>query len=246
VHRSVVALSLALAVSSMGGLALAGTPKTADRAGTSRLSTLPSGERVHELLARVTAAQKSLRSLRAHFRQTKRGAMFLRPAVSTGAFTYLAPDLVRWDYEKPRRMVVVFARNVLTTYGVESGRVQRVKIPRRERRFVRLLSGTQPLDKLAENFRITLTDGGQGAPYLMRFEPEGPRLKHKLKHVIIAVDRKLFLPVRVEYVDGDGDSTLYEFSRLELNPEVKPGEFSLELGEDVRVETVRPGGSPSP
>jgi outer membrane lipoprotein-sorting protein len=43
--------------------------------------------------------------------------------------------------------------------------------------------------------------------------------------------------VVIEYREGDGDSTRYEFSRLVINPDIADSRFRLELGADVKLET---------
>ena len=54
----------------------------------------------------------------------------------------------------------------------------------------------------------------------------------------IEVDRTLYLPVVIEYREADGDSTRYEFKNLSVNPEIEASRFDLELGADVKLETL--------
>jgi len=63
-------------------------------------------------------------------------------------------------------------------------------------------------------------------------------VKKKLQSLFLEVDRELLLPVVVEYLEADGDSTRYEFTGVEVNPEIEDAAFYLELGDEVRVETV--------
>jgi len=186
------------------------------------------GEQIHGLIARVTEAQRSLKTLRARFQETKEGAMFLRPQVATGVLLFAAPDSVRWDYERPRRLTVVFSRGTLTTLDPVSGRVERIRVPGRRRRMVRFLTGTEPLSRLAENFRITLSKKTASPErYHLLLEPLGGALARKLRRIEIDVDRTTSLPVRVEIVDADGDVTVYEFSDIEENPAIDPALFTV-------------------
>ena len=189
------------------------------------------GERIQGVIARVAAAQKALHTLRAHFRETKRGALFLHPVVSTGTFSFQAPDSARWDYRSPRRMVVVFKHDLLTTFDATTGGIQRLRVGQRQRRLVRFLTGTQPLDRLIANFRVTLSDPAPGKPFVLQLEPEGPAMRRKLKRIRIDIDKTLDLPVRLELVDGSGDTTLYELSAIEINPQLSPGLFASPLRE---------------
>jgi len=135
-------------------------------------------------------------------------------------------------------MVVLFADEVMTTFHPTRKRAERVKLSRRHRRFVRVLAGTQPLDDLASQFAITLSDPGSPEPYRLILEPTHSIIKKKLRSVVLEVDRGLLLPVVVEYNEIDGDTTRYEFSGLQLNPGLGEVHFELELGDDVAVEMI--------
>ncbi len=209
-------------------------------------SAPPSGsERLRAIVRQVSEAQRRVESLEARFRQTKTSALLLEPAVSTGTFLYRAPDRVRWEYEKPDPMVVVFDGNVLTTWDPGSGRLDRVKVSARQGRFVRVLAGTQPLEGLLQYFRVTLAGAPGGGDRLV-LEPVDAALRRKIRSVRLDIDSTLHLPVAVEYVEADGDTTLYEFSDVAVNAPVPEDAFSIRTEGGARVETWdTSGGGPA-
>ncbi len=202
------------------------------------LDLLQGGEKVRALIDQVVARQRSVESLQADFLQIKHSDLLLEPMESHGRFAYLAPSWVRWDYQQPEGMVVAFADDVVITYYPEHQRAESVKISRRNRKFVRVLAGTQPLDDLAANFSISLSDPGAPAHYRLTLEPVHQVLRRRLQLVVLEVDRQLLLPVCVEYLSADGDSTRYELSNMVLNPGFEPEYFDLQLGEDVQVREI--------
>jgi outer membrane lipoprotein-sorting protein len=206
------------------------------------IDRLSGGDKLRALVDAVVAAQRSLHSMRAEFVQHKESALLLEPIRASGVFFFRAPDAARWDYLRPDPMVVVFADDVLTTYHPDRATAERVETSRRHRRFLRVLAGTQPLDELSTTFAITLSDPGPPSPYRLTLTTTNRLLARRLQSVGLAVDRRLLLPVEVEYLEADGDRTRYEFSRIELNPDLEDTVFHLELGEDVRVETVDASG----
>jgi outer membrane lipoprotein carrier protein len=218
-------------------LALPATTNTA-REDPLDLSAFEGGDRVTALIDGVVARQRSLRSLRADFVQEKRSALLLEPVHSSGEFAYLAPDRVRWDYQKPETMVVVFSDDNVTTYHPGQRRAERVRVSRRDRRFVKVLAGRLPLDELTSYFSISLADSGASEPYRLRLTPNRGSLRKKLESLLVEVDRELLLPVTVEYNEADGDSTRYEFHRLELDPPFEDSRFLLELDEGVTLRTI--------
>ena len=187
--------------------------------------------------AKLDALIERVVTLEAEFVQLKESALLLEAVESTGVFLFRAPDLVRWDYRRPDSMVVLFAEDTVTTYHPAQARAEQIKVSNKQRRFVRVLAGTQPLDDLTSHFSITLADPGGQAHYRLTLRPVGNILSKKLQSVEIEVDRKLFLPVVIKYNEADGDKTRYEFKKLVINPEIDDSRFDLELGADVKLET---------
>ncbi len=202
------------------------------------LDKLRGGEKVHALIDAVVEHQRSLEGLRSRFVQVKNSDLFLEPVESRGSFSFMAPDRARWDYESPDPMIVVFADDTMTTFQPRQNRAELVKISGRQRRFVRILAGTQPLDQLTSQFSVALSDPGAPSNYRLTLTPTHSILKKKFRSVILEVDRRLLLPVVVEYHEVDGDSTRYEFRDLKINPVLADSFFDLELGEDISVERV--------
>ena len=226
----------ALLLLSLGWLlpVLAAAPAPAEQS----LEALEGRAKLKALIAQVVENQKALRSMRAEFVQVKRSALLLEEAQSSGEFSYRAPDLVRWDYRRPDSMVVLIAEDTVTTFYPRQARAERLKISKKQRQLVRVLSGTQPLNDLTSDFTVTLADAGGETPYQLALRPVSSMLSKRLRLVELEVDRRLLLPVAIEIHEADGDSTRYEFNDLVINPEIDDSRFRLELGADVRVEAV--------
>lgn len=234
-------LLLAIVAASLAIAAAASDPPPVPLA-SEQIDRLSGGDKLRALVDAVVASQRAVVAMQADFVQLKDSALLLEPSRAKGRFSFRAPDAVRWDYREPDPMIVVFAQDVLTTYHPDRATAERVETSRRHRRFLRVLAGTQPLDELSSTFAITLQDPGPPAPYRLTLTTTNRLLARRLESVALAVDRDLLLPVEVEYLEADGDRTRYEFSRIELNPDLDPSLFHLELGDDVRVETVDASG----
>jgi outer membrane lipoprotein carrier protein len=205
---------------------------------TASIDDLEGSAKLEALIERVVERQRALKTLEAEFVQLKESSLLLEAAESTGIFLFRAPDVVRWDYRRPDAMVVLFADDTVTTYHPAQSRAERIKVSNKQSRFVRVLAGTQPLDDLTSHFSITLADPGERAHYRLTLKPVGKMLSKKLRSVEIEVDRDLLLPVVIEYKEADGDSTRYEFSKMVINPEIEDSRFQLELGADVKLQTL--------
>ena len=212
--------------------------EAADPAASEAIDALEGGEKLRALINAVVKAQRALTSMRADFAQTKHSELLLEPVTSRGTFLFRAPDAARWDYVEPDAMSVLYVDGVLTTYHPDLHAAQRITTSRRQRRLLKVLAGTQPLDELTTHFAVSLADPGAPEPYRLTLTATDRLLKRKLASVILQIDRTLMLPVVVEYHEADGDSTRYEFSHIALNPPLDAAAFSLALPPDVKVETV--------
>jgi len=222
------------------GLAAGGT-----RVRASEPVAVDGGARVHALIAEISEAQRSLHSLRARFRQEKKSAMLLEPTVSTGVFSYLAPNRIRWEYQAPERMVVVFAGRTLSTWDPAARHLDRVRVSPRQRRLMGVLVGTKPLAKLVSHFRIILVKTPENEPLELRLEPVDRPLRKKIRAIELRIDRKSHLPVAITSVEADGDTTAYTFSKIEINPPLDSSDFVLEPKAGATVETYDASEAPS-
>jgi len=200
-------------------------------------------EAVHDLVSRIAARQRSVRTLEARFVQQRRSALLLEPETSRGRLWFRAPDTVRWEYETPRPMVVLFRNGVLSTWLPEDRTLERARVPKRRRRFLEFLVGTRPLDELLGLFRLAVTDPGDAAPWKIRLEPASRQVARRVRTIVLEVDRKLLLPIAVEYEEPDGDRTTFRFENLRVDAPIPDGRFELELPPDVTVRTMGAGTS---
>ena len=201
------------------------------------IDALEGGAKLHAVIDRVVESQHAVRTLQAEFMQLKHSELLLEAVESSGVFLFRAPDLVRWNYLRPDSMIVLFTDDTVTTYHPRQSRAERLKVSGKQRRFVRVIAGTQPLDDLTQNFSVTLADPGGEAPYRLTLRPVTSMLKKRLRSVEIEIDRTLFLPVVVDYTEVDGDSTRYEFRNLVINAPIDDSEFRLDLA-GVRLQTL--------
>ncbi len=207
------------------------------------LDELRGGAKVRALVDQVVEHQRALKTMRARFLQLKSSALLLEPETSSGEFLFMAPDRARWNYDAPDAMVVLFAQGTLTTYHPADRVAQHVRIAGKHRRLLRVLCRNPTARRAREPVSdMVLSDGGGAQPYRLTLTPTHSVLSRKLATVRLEVDRELLLPVSVEYVESDGDTTRYEFQSLEIDPQLEGSAFTLDLDEDVRVETIDASG----
>jgi outer membrane lipoprotein-sorting protein len=191
------------------------------------------------VIRKVQEQQKKTHTLQASFRQEKELALLAKPEVSTGTFIYSRPNNVLWTYEAPRRVQMVIAGGFLTTYYPELGKAERIDVRRFEDRIFRYMGASGAIDELARYFDFTFTDAKSKPVYLLDLTPKTRAVSKRVQRIKLWIDKTTYLTSRIEYVEGDGDVTRYEFTNIRVNEPVPPNKFALALPANVHVEQMK-------
>jgi outer membrane lipoprotein carrier protein len=199
--------------------------------------------RSEALVDRIRFEQKRLTSLEADFVQFRVSEFLAAPEESKGAFAYSAPDLVRWDYLAPKPVSLVIREDEMLTWYRDLGKAEKVKVGRASSQVFRYLNASGSLDTLTKYFAVTFAfppagSAGAAEPYRLDLSPRFARIRKRLAAMSLWIDRKLFLPVRVRYVEANGDTTEYRFERLRRNGEIPGSRFELAIPPDVEIKVV--------
>jgi outer membrane lipoprotein carrier protein len=192
-----------------------------------------------QIIKKVQEQQKKTSTLQADFRQEKELALLAKPEVSTGKFIYSRPSNVLWTYEAPKRVQMVIAGGVLTTFYPELGKAERIDVKKFEDRIFKYMGATGAIDELARYFDFTFTDSKSKPVYVLDLTPKNKAVAKRVKRIKLFIDRNTYLTSRIEYVEGDGDITRYEFTNMRINEPVPPSRFALSMPANVRVEQMK-------
>jgi outer membrane lipoprotein-sorting protein len=192
-----------------------------------------------QVIKKVQEQQQKTATLRADFRQEKELALMAKPEVSTGTFLYSKPSNVRWTYDTPKRVQMVIAGGFLTTYYPELGKAERIDVKRFEDRIFKYMGATGAIDELARYFDFTFTDSKSKSVFVLDLTPKNRAVSKRVQRIKLWIDKTTYLTSKIEYVEGDGDVTRYEFTNLRINENVPPSQFALTLPATVRVETMK-------
>jgi len=200
---------------------------------------LAPAERLDVLVERMRRGQESLQTLQADFVQTKESSMLLEAAEATGTFYYAAPDRVRWEYRTPDPISMVIADDRMTTWYRDLERAEQVDIGRQSQKVLEYLGAGSSLGTLLEYFDVKLHQPQDpSAPLELELAPRFERVAKRLSGMSLWIDPELFLPVRLRYIEADGDVTDYRFSGFRLNGEIPDERFELDLPDSVALRTI--------
>lgn len=196
-------------------------------------------ETLEQVIKKVQETQKKTMTLQASFKQEKELALLSKPEVSTGTFTYSRPSNVLWTYDAPKRVQMVIAGGVMTTYYPELLKAERIDVKRFEDRIFRYMGASGAIDELARYFDFTFTDQKAKSLYVLDLTPKTKAVSKRVKRIKLWIDKSTYLTSKIEYVEGDGDITRYEFTNVRTNEPIPASRFALSLPSNVKVEQMK-------
>jgi outer membrane lipoprotein-sorting protein len=192
-----------------------------------------------EVILRVQAAQSNTNTLEADFRQEKTLALLASPEVSTGRFVYSKPNNVLWTYDAPKRVTMLIADGMLTTYYPDLNKAERIEVKRYQDRIFKYMGASGAIDEMGAWFNFTFTNTSDKPYYTLDLAPKNKAVAKRVRHIRIFIDKKTYLTTEFEYTEGDGDKTRYQFLNIKINAPVSQSRFSLTLPANVHVEQVK-------
>jgi outer membrane lipoprotein-sorting protein len=191
------------------------------------------------VIKKIQEQQKKTNTLQADFRQEKELDLLAKPEVATGTFIYSKPTNVLWTYDAPKRVQMVIADGFLTTYYPDLRKAEKVDVKRFEDRIFKYMGATGAIDELARYFDFTFTDSKSKPVYVLDLTPKNRAVSKRVQRIKLWIDKTTFLTSKIEYVEGDGDITRYEFTNVRINEPVPNSRFALTLPSNVKVEQMK-------
>jgi outer membrane lipoprotein-sorting protein len=198
----------------------------------------PASVTLESVIKRVQTQQKKTQTLQAEFKQEKELALLSKPEVSAGTFVFSKPNNVLWSYSAPKRVQMLITNGTLTTYYPDLNKAERIDVKRFEDRIFKYMGASGAIDELSRYFDFTFTDTSTSPTWVLDLDPKSKVVAKRVKHIRIWIEKSSYLTSKIEYVEGDGDITRYEFTKIKVNQPVEQGRFTLNLPSNVKVEQM--------
>jgi len=194
-----------------------------------------------ETLRRLAETMKGATALRAEVVQRRKTALLEEPIVSKG--------VLHWRRE-PGRLVIVISEPGVSRVQIDRGayevwrpdeqRLERIEFAGDEGAGKLLQIFDPKPDELGKAFAIRAGAAREGEREIV-LEPRDEKVGRRLKSISLSVSDTDGALRRIRTEDPDGDETVFELSKTELNPELPAGLWDLALpsGATVRVHRVR-------
>lgn len=199
----------------------------------------PATPTLDQVLKEVQKRQSAVKTLQADFTQQKSLALLAEPQVASGTFAYEKPDKVRWNYTTPNPVMMLIAGGRMTTFYPKLGRAEALEVGRFQDRIFKYMGAGNAISELETWFNFRFSDRKGETTWKLDLVPKTSQVAKRVKSITIWIDRSSYMTSKFEYVEADGDTTLYEFTSIRVNDPVPAAAFKLDLPPTVKLETMK-------
>ena len=190
---------------------------------------------LRRILEKFDVAQAKVTTLSARFTERKEIGLLKNAVVQKGQFYHSKPDKFLWEYTSPEpKMLLMNGKSLVVYYPVQK---QAEEIQTRlSKRLVKYFGLGQAFADLQEYYTLSLDPGNKvEGTHLIVLKPRMKRLEKRLLEIRLWLDDKVDQVRQLEYLEADGDSTLYMFEDIKVNAEISPARYEIKFPGDVRV-----------
>ncbi len=171
-----------------------------------------------------------------NFTEKKELTLLNKPVVSQGVLYYKRPNQILWEYQKPDiRKFLLTGDNLLSYYPKEK-KAEQTSIKRFRSHVFKFFCIGQLSKDLKDYYKIEVSNSQKAKNVLMKLWPKKRKLKKRIDHLKLWIDRESYQLTQLQYIEVDGDKTTISFDRLQINEEVPSSTFQIDLPADVEVK----------
>lgn len=177
-----------------------------------------------QLQAQIENVHKSLTTMKVYFIQEKHSNLFLKPVVQEGEMLYKSPDKLKWHYQTPQEMTLVFNEKKIMLK--QSGKW--IENPNKMlgelgQLIIQTINGNNLQKSPHFETKYEKNKNGQVEIVLV---PLAKRLKSFYKEILVVLEKDKFVASQVIMKESNNDVTKIIFSKHQLNIEISDQNFT--------------------
>lgn len=169
-----------------------------------------------EIMAKLTQAAASMKSMQCNFTQNKTMSMLAEPTISKGRMCYVAPDKMKWEYTDPYPFAINVDGEKMTKIADGKEEILDTKNRMYQGMMKIIMSsatGKNLFDKSA--FDVTISDDGNF--WRADMKPKKSDMKRMFSTMTFYFEKKRDIINKVVLTEANGDNTTIQFTDIILN-----------------------------
>ncbi len=195
-----------------------------------------SKEQEMSFLKKFDQVQEQTITVISNFTEKKELTLLDQPVISQGILYYKRPNQILWEYQKPDIKKFLLTGDHLLSYYPKEKRAEQISIKRFRSHVFKFFCIGQLSEDLRDYYKMEVSNSHNAKNVLMTLWPKKRKLKKRIDHLKLWIDRDVHQLTRLQYVEVDGDQTTIDFNNLRVNREIPPSTFQIDLPADVEVK----------
>lgn len=196
-------------------------------------------EALQSVISKVQVRYEATSDFKADFEQKTQIKGFSTPITYKGKIYIKKPGMLRWDYSEPSKHQI-YVNNDKVIYYIPEHKQAMAGLLSEDigtETPTHLLSGLARIDKDFDvSFEDEIKDGKAGGA-LLRLVPKDQRTE--LSKILIELDPKRYFITRVILFEKTGNSSTFNFTKIEANTGIKDDLFVFAPPKDVEMVDPR-------
>jgi len=200
-----------------------------------------------EVLDRLQAKAKTLKSLEGSFEQRKYSRLLVRPIESGGKLFWQPPGRFRWEVVRPAPLTLVVREDQILLLYPDLKKVTLYRGPSGLDLLGRIMGATGDPQTFQRQYAIEvqLVAPKKNSRWIqMNMEPKSAKHARYFKRLEVKIDPETLLPNEIAILEGTDDWTLIYLSNLIENASLSDDLFSVEPPEGFQVQSYQSGRRP--
>lgn len=169
-----------------------------------------------EIMAKLTQAAASMKSMQCNFTQNKTMSMLAEPTVSKGRMCYVSPDKMKWEYTDPYPFAIKVDGEKMTKIADGKEEILDTK-NRMYQGMMKIIMSSATGKNLFDKSTFDITISSDGNFWRADMKPKKSDMKRMFSTMTFYFEKKRDIINKVVLTEANGDNTTIQFTDIILN-----------------------------
>lgn len=169
-----------------------------------------------EIMAKLTQAAASMKSMQCNFTQNKTMSMLAEPTVSKGRMCYVSPDKMKWEYTDPYPFAIKVDGEKMTKIADGKEEILDTK-NRMYQGMMKIIMSSATGKNLFDKSTFDVTISCDGNFWRADMKPKKSDMKRMFSTMTFYFEKKRDIINKVVLTEANGDNTTIQFTDIILN-----------------------------
>lgn len=169
-----------------------------------------------EIMAKLTQAAASMKSMQCNFTQNKTMSMLAEPTVSKGRMCYVSPDKMKWEYTDPYPFAIKVNGDKMTKVADGKEEILDTK-NRMYQGMMKIIMSSATGKNLFDKSTFDVTISSDGNFWRADMKPKKSDMKRMFSTMTFYFEKKRDIINKIVLTEANGDNTTIQFTDIILN-----------------------------